>query len=160
MQIDEHISYRGIIVFFLLGLGLLTAGYLSKKQAEELNAGNQTVEARITNSQVTEKKGKKSYSVKYAFKPSTDGAEVTRCDYLGRKDLWSSLSEADYKTATGSGKILVRYATSNPSNNEPATHERADQTGDMNTAVILGAGALLIGTIGLVRKRRAEKAAA
>lgn len=159
MQIDEHISYRGIIVFVLLGLGFMVMGFLSKKQADELKAANQTVEARVTESQVTEKKGKKSYRIKYAFKLGTDGADVTRCDFLGRKNLWSTLSEADYTAATGSGKIQVRYATANPSNNEPAS-AGTRSSWDIIGALIAGGISLLIGLIGLIRKKRAESAAA
>ena len=158
MQIDEHISYRGIIAFFILGLGLVVVGYLSKKQAEEITAGNQTIEAKVTESQVTEKKGEKKYHVKYAFKLAADGAEVTRCDFLSRKNLWSSLSEVEFKVATSSGKIMVRYATSNPYNNVPASTEVADFNGDMKATVVSGGIAILIAVIGLVRKRRAEKA--
>ncbi|MCB1276793.1 DUF3592 domain-containing protein [Prosthecobacter sp.] len=159
MQIDEHISYRGIIVFILLGLGFMVMGFLSKKQADELSAGNQTIEARVTESKVTEKKGKKSHQIKYAFKPGNEGADVTRCDFLGRKDLWSTLSEEEYTTATASGKVQVRYATANPSNNEPAS---AGARSSKEILGALGAGgvSLLIGLIGLIRKKRAERAGA
>ena len=112
----------------------------------------------VTESQVTEKKGEKKYHVKYAFKLAADGAEVTRCDFLSRKNLWSSLSEVEFKVATSSGKIMVRYATSNPYNNVPASTEVADFNGDMKATVVSGGIAILIAVIGLVRKRRAEKA--
>lgn len=158
MQIDEHISYRGVVVFVLLGLGLLAFGYLSKKEAEEFNAGNQTIEARVTESQVIEKKGKKNHQIKYVFKLGSDGADVTRCDFLGRENLWSSLSEADYTVATSSKKIQVRYATANPSNNEPASAGTRSSR-DMLAALAAGAGSLAIGIIGLVRKRLAEASA-
>ena len=159
MHIDEHISYRGIVVFVLLGLGLMAVGLLSKKQADELSTGNQTIEADVTESKVTEKSGKKTYQIKYAFKLGSDDADVTRSDFLGRKDLWSSLDEADYTAATGSKKIQVRYATANPFNNEPASAGTRSSR-DMLAALVAGIVSLALGIIGLIRKRRAEAAAA
>lgn len=156
MQIDEHISYKGIALFLVIGVAFITLGVLEKKQGAELQAGNQEIEARVTQSKIVEKKGKKTYEVQYAFKASPESAEVTRGDYFGRTNLWSTLPETIYNEAVASGKLKVRYATSNPSNSEPAAAPRG--AGDDRFMFGGGGVAVAIALIGFVRKRRALKA--
>lgn len=63
MQIDEHISFRGIVVFILIGLAFVAFGVMSKMERDQLNAEGQVTEGRITSSRVMEKKGRKMFEV-------------------------------------------------------------------------------------------------
>lgn len=158
MQIDEHITYRSLILLLVVSLAALTFGFLSKKAADEMKSGSQTIEAKITESQITEKKGKKKFAVKYAFKPTPESAEVSQGDFLGRKNLWATLPEAEYKQAIASKTIQVRYATTNPYNNRPAS----DDSGDSSSTLFLALGGFfaLTSIVGFVRKSRAAANAA
>lgn len=151
MKLDDHASYPVVALIILCGVGLGIFGTLSKKGADELKADSQTIEARITTSEIREKNGKKSHSVKYAFAVAEGQPEVTRGDFLGRKDLWSTLAESEYQSAVSSGKLKVRYAKTNPANNMPES-----ESGESSAALFWGLGGvfLVIGIIGLVRRVR------
>ncbi|MBK8093992.1 MAG: hypothetical protein IPK32_18975 [Verrucomicrobiaceae bacterium] len=58
-QFDEHITYRSLVLLLVVAFAALTFGFLSKKAADEMKSGNQTIETKITESQITEKKGEK-----------------------------------------------------------------------------------------------------
>lgn len=156
MQINDHISYKGVVLLLVIGVAFITLGVLAQKESAEMQAGSQEIEARVTQSKIVEKKGKKTYEVQYAFKASPESAEVTRGDYFGRTNLWSTLPETIYNEAVASGKLKVRYATCNPTNSEPLATPR----GTGNERFMLGGGGVVIvvALIGFIRKRRALSA--
>ncbi|GEP44627.1 hypothetical protein BGE01nite_39180 [Brevifollis gellanilyticus] len=156
-DIQQYNSPRVTAGLILAGIAMLLLGVGCWQSLRALTRDGQVVEAKVTESQHEEKGDKSTYRLRYAFKPAADGPEVTRNDFLGRKNLWSALPQSDYDAAVKAGVIQVRYVPKNPGNNAPV----ASLPKPSDIWVMIGGGAflILIAVIGwFVQKKKSAAA--
>lgn len=139
-NIQEYNSPRVTVLLILAGIALSLIGIGSQRFHEALKRDGQVIEAKVTENQETTKNGNTTYRLRYSFQPTAGGPIVTRKDFLGRSNLWSTLPKPDYDAAVKSGTLQVRYVPSNPGNNAPV----AGFPKDADAWVGIGVGALLV----------------
>ena len=78
------------------------------------------MQARVTDSRVTEEDTGTVYAVKYAF-TAADGQTYTASETLTGPDIWISLDEPVWNEVVERGTLPVIYVPADPSTNRPAT---------------------------------------
>jgi hypothetical protein len=140
LLVKAPIPLLPIVLIGLLGGVFLLLGIPSLADTILLRSSDAEAVARVTDSRIVSAKYGLSHEVRYVF--AVGGSEkVTRSDFLGRSDLWSTIPEEVWRVATVSKDLPVRYLRVMPSRNAPV----AGLPSIWDDLTILGLGGLIFG---------------
>ena len=114
--------FWGSVVVGILALGFMGLGAAGVHEKQELEKNGRDIEAKVTDTRIMRGKSGTTHELQYSFQLEGEGKTYTRCDFLGRSNLWSTLPEDEWETVRRAGKIRVRYVPGDPGNNAPAAH--------------------------------------
>lgn len=140
----------------VLGTALASAAFtmlggFSLHQAVSLRLSESVAIARVVESRaIPMRRGDTSYEVRYVFSPEPGAPEIARSDFLGRSNLWSPLPEPEWKVATDTMQLPIRYDPRRPGNNTPEVSV-PDNLKDSAAMLVLG---LIIGGVALFAELR------
>jgi len=138
--VKASIPLLPIVLIGLLGGAFLLLGIPSLADTILLRSSDAEATSRVTDSRIVSTKYGLSHEVRYVF--AVEGAaDVTRSDFLGRSNLWSTIPEEVWRVATVSKELRVRYLRVMPSRNAPVS----GLPSPWDDLTILGLGALIFG---------------
>lgn len=129
-------------------------GALSLQQAVSLRRSESVAIARVIESRtIAKRRGGTSYEVRYCFSPAPGAPEIARSDFLGRTNLWSPLSEPEWRVATDTMQLRVRFDTRHPGNNTPEV-SLPDNLKDSAALLLVGLVCAGVAFVAELRRRR------
>lgn len=100
----------------LLGVVLILVGAMSHLEEKALNSSGQLIEANVINWRIhNSRTANNSHEIQFSF--TLNSVNYTHSDFLGRSNLWSSLTENHWLETKTTKKILIEYEPDNPWNN-------------------------------------------
>jgi len=98
----------------------IVLGFQEIRLTNQLVDNGQCAEDTVTASRIMHSR-RQTFEIKYTFQVPGSDSFYTHSDAAGRTDLWFVLPEDQWRLATSKGHLRIRYASSNPGNNAPAS---------------------------------------
>ena len=157
----QHTVKKWHIVFCaLVAMAFTVLGAVDLVKNFTLHRSESVAVARVVESRsIRKRQGGVSFEVRYVFASAPGFPEFERCDFLGRKNLWSSLPEPDWQAAIEAKQLKVRFDSGDPSNNAPDV-SLPGSLADSSAILLLGIAIGVAVVYGEVVRRRQMSAKA
>jgi hypothetical protein len=154
VQTQHTVAKWHIVFCTLVAIVLMALGAVDLFKNVNLYLSESVAVARVVESRkIPNRRGGVSFEVRYVFVPAPGFPEFERCDFLGRTNLWSSLSEPDWQAAIAAKQVKVRFDPVDPGNNAPDA-SLPSCLGDSSAILLLGFGFGVAAVYGEVVRRR------
>ncbi len=135
-----------LAALFFFGLWSVIFGSRTLLNEIKLQKSHLYMQAIVTDTRIfpgTRKNPGISYELQYKFKPPFKSEIYSFSDETGRRDLWATLTKAQWNDARYAGTLKIMYSPDNPWLNRPVS-KKSDSTDDASYLGIMGIVLLLM----------------